>query len=118
MSLGMKSGKTMPKTARFLASRSTPLWTKHPAAVRCRWNSSNSTKINNQFSGSKGKARGWSTWKVFSVAAATGILAHVLATNDAKLLRVKEREYSNPGKFSEPLYANFKDMEAVRFISS
>ena len=52
------------------------------------------------------------------MAAATGILAHVLATNDAKVLRVKEREYSNPGKFSEPLYANFKDMEAVSFISS
>jgi len=81
--------------------------------VRCRWNSSNSTKTNGRFSGSKGKAKGWSTWKVFSLAAATGVLAHVLATKDAKIRRVKEREYSNPGKFSEPQYANFKDMEAA-----
>lgn len=45
------------------------------------------------------------------------MLAHVLAANDVKQQRVKDREYSNPGKFLEPEYASVKDMEAVRLPS-
>lgn len=83
--------------------------------ARCRWNSSNSTPARVKFSGEKekAKARGWSTWAVFGLAAATGLLAHALATNDAKSRRVKDRQYSNLGKFLEPQYANFMDMEAA-----
>ena len=50
---------------------------------------------------------------MFGLAAATGLLAHVLATTDAKSRRVKDRQYSNLGKFLEPQYANVMDMEAV-----
>ena len=29
---------------------------------------------------------------------------------------LKEKEYSNPGKFVKPQYADLKDMEAVSFV--
>lgn len=47
------------------------------------------------------------------MAAATGVLAHALATNNAKDRRVRDRDYSNPRKFFEPEFASIKDMEAV-----
>jgi hypothetical protein len=121
MSLCMSSARKIPRAARFFASRSprTPLWTTttNSATVRCRWNSSNSVAGKVKIAGSRAKARGWSNWKVFGLTAATGITAHVLATNDARSQRVKEREYSNPGKFIEPQYANIRDMEAVSSLS-
>ena len=65
---------------------------------------------------SKAKAKGWATWKVLSLTAATGILAHVLAANEGNSRRVKDREYSSPGKFLEPQYAGIEDMEAVSSV--
>ena len=114
MSLCMSSAHKAPRVARFLASRSSPipLWTKSPTRVRCRWNSSNSeAKV--RIPSSKLRGRGWATWKVLGLAATTAILAHVLATNEGKSRRVKDREYSNPEKYLEPQYANIKGMEAV-----
>jgi len=117
--------KSAQKVGNSLASRTStsgariPPWTttRNFTAARCRWNSSNSAaggaRIPLLRSRTKTKTGGWATWKVLSLATATGILAHVLATNDAKSRRAKDREYSNPGKFLEPQYATIQDMETV-----
>jgi hypothetical protein len=123
MSLCMSSAQKGPRAAslRHLASRtsSTPPWTtnsKFSIATRCRWNSSNSAPKRIRIEDSRSKG-GWATWKVFGLAAVTGILAHVLATNAAKERTLKDREYSNPGKFVEPKYASVQEMEAVSLLS-
>jgi len=130
MSLCMNSAKHMPRAARLLASASKSRPSFGPLGfepVRCRrWNSSippaNASRLQSQGRATengkegekeRGKRRGWSTWKVVTIAAATGVLAHVLARSDAEIRRVKEREYSSPGKFSGPKYASLVDMEAV-----
>jgi len=48
-----------------------------------------------------------------SFAAGAGVLGSLLATRQAGLVKLRERNYSNPTKFVRPDYANIGDLEAV-----
>jgi len=61
----------------------------------------------------------WTTFHSLALVAAIAIgalggrSAESFAVNQTKKQILKDREYSNPSKFSEPKYANFKAMEVV-----
>lgn len=58
-------------------------------------------------------SKGWSSFQVFSLVAATGALGYWIATNQAIKQNLLAREYSNPMKFLEPKYASIQAMELV-----
>jgi hypothetical protein len=116
------SAQILPKGCRLglFASRktksnnltSTPPWMGN-SGYRRRWNSSNASPAKRAPHG-KAPPRGWSTWGVVGLAAATGIASYGAASKAAESRRLKGKAYSSPAKLGgQPVYANIKEMEGV-----
>jgi hypothetical protein len=114
------SAKCFPSAqARFLASRrtsTTPLWVKNPTS-KGRWNSSRAGNPGAKFDAGLGKrtSKGWTTFSVLSLMAATAFGAHGFAKYQAEARERRMRDYSSPEKWVDPKYASRKDMEDVSF---
>jgi len=117
------SVKTLPKAkARILASRRTsmtPLWAKN-TTPKARWNSSRAGNPSGKVEASVGKrvSKGWTTFSVLGLMAATGFGAHGFAKYQAEGRELRMRDYSSPEKWLEPKYASRKDMEDVSSLES
>jgi hypothetical protein len=85
-----------------------------------RWNSSQAGKSSGKFEGSVGKRvlKGWTTFSVLGLMAATAFGAHGFAKYQADATALRIRDYSSPEKWVEPKYASLTDMEAVSLALS
>jgi D-lactate dehydrogenase (cytochrome) len=117
------SAKSLPNAqARFLASRRTsmtPLWMKNTTS-KGRWNSSRAGNAGGKFEAGVGKGvwKGWTTFGVLGLMAATAFGAHGFAKYQAEGRELRMRDYSSPDKWVEPIYASRKDMEDVSLLRS
>jgi hypothetical protein len=115
------SAKCFPRAqARFLASRRTSTtsqpWATH-TTPKARWNSSRAGNSGGKVEAGVGKraSKGWTTFSVLSLMAATAFGAHGFAKYQAEAREARMRDYSSPEKWVEPNYASRKDMEDVSF---